>query len=91
MKIIHRGQWDGILEPMQKTTKKTTKKTSMIQDEIINCLQNNPYATVKEVQMQFKSMTIDGIQYHIKRLKSMGLLKRIGPDKGGYWQVMEMQ
>ena len=38
--------------------------------------------------MQFKSMTIDGIQYHIKRLKSMGLLKRIGPDKGGYWQVM---
>ena len=31
-------------------------------DEIINCLQNNPYATVKEVQMQFKSMTIDGIQ-----------------------------
>ena len=39
--------------------------------------------------MQFKSMTIDGKQYHIKRLKSMGLLKRIGPDKGGYWQIME--
>ena len=72
-----------------KTTKKTTKKTSSIQDEIINYLQKNPYATVKEVQMQFKSMTIDGIQYHIKRLKSMGLLKRIGPDKGGYWQIME--
>ena len=71
-----------------KTTKKTTKKTSNIQDEIINYLQNNPYATVKEAQMKFKSMTIDGIQYHIKRLKSMGLLKRIGPDKGGYWQVL---
>ena len=69
----------------------TTKKTSIIQDEILNCLQKNPYATVKEVQMQFKSMTIDGIQYHIKRLKSMGLLKRIGPDKGGYWQIMYMQ
>ena len=64
---------------------------SGIQDEILNCLQKNPYATVKEVQMQFKSMTIDGIQYHIRRLKSMGLLKRIGPDKGGYWQVMDMQ
>ena len=74
-----------------ETTKKTTKKTSNIQDEIINCLQKNPYATVKEVQMQFKSMTIDGKQYHIKRLKSMGLLKRIGPDKGGYWQIMVMQ
>ena len=61
-------------------------------DETINCLLNDPYATVKDVQMKFKSMTIDGIiQYHIKRLKSMGLLKRIGPDKGGYWQVMDMQ
>ena len=48
----------------------------------------NPYATVREVQMKLKSMTIDGIKYHINRLKSMGLLKRIGPDKGGYWQVL---
>ena len=78
-------------ETTKKTTKKATKKTSAIQDEILNCLQKNPYATVKEVQMQFKSMTIDGIQYHIKRLKSMGLLKRIGPDKGGYWQVVDIQ
>ena len=78
-------------ETTKKTTKKATKKTSNIQDEILNCLQKNPYATVKEVQMQFKSMSIDGIQYHIRRLKSMGLLKRIGPDKGGYWQVVDMQ
>ena len=78
-------------ETTKKTTKKATKKTSAIQDEILNCLQKNPYATVKEVQMQFKSMTIDGIHYHIKRLKSMGLLKRIGPDKGGYWQVVDIQ
>ena len=67
------------------------RNLNSVQDEIINYLQKNPYATVKEVQMQFKSMTIDGIQYHIKRLKSMGLLKRIGPDKGGYWQILDMQ
>ena len=71
-----------------KTTKKTSKKISVIQEEIIKCLQMNPYATVREVQMKLKSMTIDGIQYHINRLKSMGLLKRIGPDKGGYWQII---
>ena len=77
------------MKTTKETTKKTTKKTYSIQNEIINCLQKDPYATIKEVQMQFKSMTVDGIQYHIKRLKSMGLLKRIGPDKGGYWQIME--
>ena len=79
------------MKTTKETTKKTTKKTYSIQNEIINCLQKDPYATIKEVQMQFKSMTVDGIQYHIKRLKSMGLLKRIGPDKGGYWQIMDMQ
>ena len=100
MLFVNLKQWvigiftSGNTENFHETTlvgHETTKKTYSIQDEIINCLQNNPYATVKEVQMQFKSMTIDGIQYHIKRLKSMGLLKRIGPDKGGYWQVMDMQ
>ena len=79
------------MKTTKETTKETTKKTYSIQNEIINCLQKDPYATIKEVQMQFKSMTIDGIQYHIKRLKSMGLLKRIGPDKGGYWQVVDIQ
>ena len=79
------------MKTTKETTKETTKKTYSIQNEIINCLQKDPYATIKEVQMQFKSMTVDGIQYHIKRLKSMGLLKRIGPDKGGYWQITDMQ
>ena len=98
--FVNLKQWvigiftSGNTENFHETTlvgHETTKKTSNIQDEIINYLQNNPYATIKEVQMQFKSMTIDGIQYHIKRLKSMGLLKRIGPDKGGYWQVVDIQ
>ena len=25
----------------------------------------------------------------IARMKAEGILKRIGPDKGGYWQIME--
>ena len=76
-------------ETTKDTTKETTKKTSLTQDAILNCLKQNPHFTVKEVMWQLDNMTIDGIQYHIKRLKSLGLLKRIGPDKGGYWQVMD--
>ncbi len=24
----------------------------------------------------------------MKKLKEMGMLKRVGPDKGGYWEVL---
>ena len=31
----------------------------------------------------------DTIREHIKKLQEKGLITRIGPDKGGYWQVTE--
>jgi len=29
----------------------------------------------------------EAVRKNIQKLKSMGLVSRIGPDKGGYWQV----
>ena len=27
------------------------------------------------------------LTYNLKKLKQKGILKRIGPDKGGYWEI----
>jgi predicted HTH transcriptional regulator len=27
--------------------------------------------------------------YHIKKMKAAGIIRRIGPDKGGHWEVIE--
>jgi ATP-dependent DNA helicase RecG len=35
----------------------------------------------------FIGISENGIKYHLAKLKEKGSLKRIGPDKGGYWQV----
>jgi ATP-dependent DNA helicase RecG len=32
-------------------------------------------------------ITDDGVYWNVKKLKAKGLLERIGPDKGGYWQI----
>ena len=32
-------------------------------------------------------ITSKNIRLNMKKLKEKGLLKRIGPDKGGYWQI----
>lgn len=34
-------------------------------------------------------ITPKAVEKHIARMKAEGILKRIGPDIGGYWQIME--
>ena len=34
-----------------------------------------------------ENITEDGVKYHLAKLKKQGKLKRIGPDKGGLWEI----
>ena len=34
-------------------------------------------------------LTIDGIDWNIRKLKKEGILERIGPDKGGHWEILK--
>ena len=71
----------------QKTTQKTGIKLTKIQEDILQYLQKNPQASRKELTENIKSATEHGIKYNLERLKELGLIKRIGADKGGYWEV----
>ena len=33
--------------------------------------------------------TQKAVEKHIAKMKAEGILKRVGPDKGGHWQVAE--
>lgn len=70
-------------ETTKKTTKKATKKTT---EKIIEIIKENPNISVKEMA-EVVGLTTDGVQYHIRNLKAHGVIERVGPDKGGYWQV----
>ena len=60
---------------------KTTQK-------IIGLIKENPNITRKELA-SIIGISEDGIKYYSTTLKSMGLLERIGPDKGGYWRIVD--
>ena len=32
-------------------------------------------------------LTTKGVEWNLKKLKTEGVLKRIGPAKGGHWEV----
>jgi ATP-dependent DNA helicase RecG len=34
-------------------------------------------------------ITVKGVEWNIKKLKEKGIVRRIGPAKGGYWKVVE--
>ncbi len=65
-----------------ETTQKTTQK-------ILAILRQNPSASRREIAAILKYITEDGVKYHLDKLKSEGRIRRVGPAKGGKWQVLE--
>ena len=68
-----------------ETTQKTTEKTT---EKILRLIKENPSITNKELA-RLCDITEDGVFYHIKKMKAAGIIRRIGPDKGGHWEVIE--
>jgi len=58
------------------------------QTEIPRLIKANPKLTRNELSENIK-INQSAIQKHLKQLKQKGLLKRIGPAKGGYWEVKD--
>ncbi|MBC2700681.1 MAG: winged helix-turn-helix transcriptional regulator [ANME-2 cluster archaeon] len=71
---------------IEETTPKTTQKTTQ---KILELLKQNPKYSRKELSELIEGITEDGIKYNLKKLKNEGKIKRIGPDKGGHWEVLE--
>lgn len=51
-------------------------------------IKNNPTISIEELTKEC-TLTRDGINYNIKKLKKEGIIKRIGPDNGGHWEVID--
>ena len=68
------------LSPSVKTVEKTVEK-------ILKILSNTPSITVREIS-EILGLSRRGVEEQIKSLKQKGVIRRIGPDKGGHWEVM---
>ena len=58
------------------------------EEMILNLLQNNNTISIRELAEQL-NMTAKTIQRDLDKLKSQNLIRRIGPDKGGQWEVIK--
>ncbi len=67
-----------------KTTPKTTPKTSAAQI-IIELIEENPEITRREMAA-LSGLTLDGVKYHLHKLKTAGKIRHTGPARSGRWQ-----
>ncbi len=75
-----------IIETEKKVTTKVTIKVTINQQKIIEAISNNPHITQKELT-NIIGITRKSITANMKKLQENGLIKRIGANKNGYWQV----
>lgn len=67
----------------EKSDRKTKEKTG---DRLQRYLREHPTASTGDLAESL-GLSRMGIEWQIRRLKRLGLIIRIGPDKGGHWEV----
>ncbi|MEA1968667.1 MAG: ATP-binding protein [Thermodesulfobacteriota bacterium] len=80
---------DKLTETSQKTSQKTSQETSQkTSQKIFSLLHQNNRLTIKELADSL-SISDRAVKNNLKILKESEKLIRVGPDKGGFWQVKE--
>ena len=77
---------EEIIETEKKVTVKVTQKVTVNQQKILNLIKENPFITQEELS-EIVGIARKSIISNMKKLQENGLIKRIGADKNGYWQV----
>ncbi len=75
---------DGSQETPQKTLQKTLQKT---QQKIIELVKEDAYITTQRMA-DLIGIDRSNIARAIKKLQHQGILRRVGPDKGGHWEII---
>ena len=60
-----------------------------VADRILTFLRENPSASRREIAGALAGVTEGSVWYRLDKLKKIGRLRRVGPDRGGRWEVIE--
>ena len=70
------------------TGEKSSQKSSQKSDQkILSIMKSMPDITMAEIA-NATGLSIAGVKKNIRKLKDANLIRRVGPDKGGHWEVI---
>jgi len=70
-----------------KGVEKGVENLSVNEKTIYGLIRKNPSIS-KEAMAAEGNLTKKTVEYNLMKLKVKGLIRRIGPDKGGHWEVV---
>lgn len=93
-----------IVIPFEKDLEKALESTSTLQsdggpesgpksrpgsvpEKIIKLIRSNPHITSREMAQEL-GMARSGLMKHLRKLQETGRIRRVGPNKGGYWETI---
>ena len=71
---------------IQKSTQKSIQDLGRTDSQIVRKINDTPSITTSQLAEEM-GMSRIGIQKAIARLKARNIIRRVGPDKGGHWDV----
>lgn len=77
----------NIVENENNIVENIIEKLPETQSQIVRIILATPSVTTKEIADTL-SIAQRNVQNHIRKLKERGIIRRVGPDKGGYWEMV---
>ena len=78
---------EEIIETEKKVTVKVSVKVTVNQQKILDVIKEKPFVTQEELA-QIIGLSRKSIIQNMKKLQENGLLKRVGADKNGRWEIV---
>ena len=85
---------NGIILAKSETEVKTDIETKVEPDTktkvIVSAIKRNPHVTISQLA-KMMGMSTGGVEWHVKQLQKKKLIKHVGPNKGGHWEIIAKQ
>ena len=70
-------------------TSNSSEKTSNSSEKILELIKQHPKISAAGIAMEI-GISSRGVEKQIKKLREAGIIKRNGADKGGYWEIVNL-
>ena len=81
----------GVTEKVvEKVTEKVVEKVTENQQAIMREIREKPFVTASELS-EMLGISLRKTQENMRKLRETGLIRRVGPNKGGHWEVIDQQ
>ena len=77
----------GSASSSEKGSAGSDKPQDVVQS-ILSAIRHNPKVSAAEIAMKV-GLSSRAIEKRIKTMRENGIIRRVGPDRGGYWEIVK--